>query len=46
MDGTAAQRVQIRGPLRPGYETVLTPQALAFIVDLEWRFDAERRKER
>ncbi len=44
MDGTAAQRVQIRGPLRPGYETVLTPQALAFVVDLEWRFDAERRR--
>jgi malate synthase len=30
--------------MRPGYETILTPQALAFIVDLEWRFDAERRR--
>jgi malate synthase len=27
-----------------GAETILTPQALAFIVDLEWRFDAERRR--
>ncbi|MGH6927553.1 MAG: malate synthase A, partial [Dongiaceae bacterium] len=45
MEGTAAApRVQILGRMRPGYETILTPQALAFIVDLEWRFDAERRR--
>ena len=45
MDGTAAsQRVQILGTMAPGYETVLTPQALAFLVDLEWKFDAQRRR--
>src|SRR4030095_904854 len=36
--------VQMLGAMRPGYETILTPQALAFIVDLEWKFDAERRR--
>ncbi len=40
----AARRVQIRVPMRAGAETILTPHALAFIVDLEWRFDAERRR--
>jgi malate synthase len=45
MDGTAAsQRVQVLGPMAPGYETILTPQALAFLVDLEWKFDAQRRR--
>ncbi len=27
--------VELRGPIRPGYETILTPAALAFIVELE-----------
>jgi malate synthase len=36
--------VKILGPMSPGYETILTPQALAFIVDLEWKFDAQRRR--
>jgi malate synthase len=29
---------EIRGPMRPGYETVLTPAALAFVTDLTRRF--------
>ncbi len=36
--------VTIRGPMRPGYESVLRPEALAFIAKLERRFGAERRK--
>ena len=44
MEGTSIQNVRIVGPLRPGYEAILTPDAVAFIVDLERRFDAERRR--
>src|SRR5262249_11008120 len=44
MPAAAGKSVQILGSLRPGHEAILTPQALAFIVDLEWRFDAERRR--
>jgi malate synthase len=29
---------EIRGPMQPGYETVLTPAALAFVADLTRRF--------
>jgi malate synthase len=29
---------EIRGPMQPGYETVLTPPALAFVADLTRRF--------
>ncbi len=36
--------VEIRGPIRPGYEKILTPAALAFIAELERRFGAERRR--
>jgi len=35
--------VTIRGPVKPGYETVLTPEALAFLAGLHRKFDAERR---
>ena len=38
------QGVDIRGPIEPGFEAVLTPQALAFIAGLERRFGAERRR--
>jgi malate synthase len=44
MQATTKKSVQILGAMRPGYEAILTPQALAFIVDLEWKFDAERRR--
>ncbi len=36
--------VELIAPPQPGVETVLTPPALAFIVDLERRFGAERRR--
>ncbi len=36
--------VAIRGPMLPGFERVLTPEALAFVVDLERRFGGERRR--
>src|SRR4029434_4858231 len=36
--------VQILGAMRPGYETIPPRQALACIVDLEWKCDAERRR--
>src|SRR5580658_907898 len=35
--------VGIRGAMQPGFETILTPEAVGFIVDLERRFGAERR---
>ncbi len=34
----------IRGEMRPGYEKVLTPEALDFAVELEREFGAERRR--
>ncbi|MGF1462925.1 MAG: malate synthase A [Maricaulaceae bacterium] len=37
------QGVRVRGPLQPGYDTILTPEALAFIADLERRFGPRRR---
>jgi malate synthase len=36
--------IELRGTLRPGYEKVLTPQALAFVAALEREFGAERRR--
>ena len=41
---TNAAGIELRGALKPGYETVLTPAALAFIAGLERRFGAERRR--
>ena len=41
---TNAAGIELRGALKPGYETVLTPAALAFIAVLERRFGAERRR--
>jgi malate synthase len=43
MQTEVAAGVKIVGPLGVGYESILTPAAIAFIVDLERRFDAERR---
>ena len=34
--------VELKAPPAPGQETVLTPEALAFIVGLERKFGAER----
>jgi malate synthase len=36
--------VELHAPVRPGYERVLTPEALAFVVALERRFGARRRE--
>ncbi len=36
--------VAIRGPIKPGYEKVLTPEAIDFAVELEREFGAERRR--
>jgi malate synthase len=44
MEGTAPPGVQIVGPMGQGYEAILSPSAVAFIADLDRRFDAERRR--
>jgi malate synthase len=36
--------VTIRGEMLPGFGTVLTPQAIAFVVGLERKFGAERKR--
>ncbi|MEJ0068046.1 MAG: hypothetical protein WDO24_04185 [Pseudomonadota bacterium] len=36
--------VEIRGDLQPGFEEILTPEAVGFIVELERRFGAERHR--
>ena len=36
--------VTIRGAMKPGYEKVLTPEAIDFAVELEREFGAERRR--
>jgi malate synthase len=38
------QGVLIRGAMKPGYEKVLTAEAVAFAVQLERKFGAERRR--
>ena len=37
-----APGVKIRGPIREGYETILTPEALGFIATLQRRFGGTR----
>jgi malate synthase len=34
--------VKLRGPIKPGYDEILTPEALTFIADLERKFGARR----
>ena len=34
--------IEIKGAVRPGYERVLTPEALAFVADLARRFEPTR----
>ncbi len=36
--------VEIKGPIKPGYDKILTPEAVAFVVELERKFGAERRR--
>ncbi len=36
--------IVIRGPMKPGFEKVLTPEAIDFAVELEREFGAERRR--
>src|SRR5271168_4459148 len=36
--------IAIRGPMKPGFEKVLTPEAIGFAVELEREFGAERRR--
>src|SRR5215467_9200546 len=43
--GSVARKgVVIRGAIRPGYEKVLTPEAIDFAVELEREFGPERRR--
>ncbi len=39
-----SQGVVIRGAMKPGYEKVLTPEAIDFAAELEREFGAERRR--
>src|SRR5258705_11585156 len=41
-EATNLSGVVIRGVMAPGYEKVLTPEAVAFAVELERKFGAER----
>jgi malate synthase len=41
---SVADGVVVRGAMKPGYEKVLTPEAIAFAAELERRFGAERRR--
>ncbi len=36
--------VEVIGRLRPSYERILTPEAVAFVVELQRRFGAERQR--
>jgi malate synthase len=38
------EHLVLRGELKPGYENVLTPSAVAFIAELERKFGPERRQ--
>ncbi len=40
----ASSGVELRGPMKPGFETILTPAAMAFVVSLERKFGGERRR--
>ena len=37
-----AEDIEIKGPMREGYDSILTPDALAFLAALERRFGARR----
>ena len=39
---TTMSGLEILGPIKPGFDEILTPEALAFIAELEGRFGSER----
>src|SRR5256885_16094221 len=41
---TDREGIAICGAMKPGYEKVLTPEAIGFAVELEREFGAERRR--
>ena len=41
---TLLHDIQIRGAIKPGYERILTPEALNFVATLERKFGAERQR--
>src|SRR5438128_3027519 len=41
---TAGAAVEVSGPRSPEYDSILTPQALAFVARLHQAFDARRRE--
>jgi len=41
---TLPQGVELKGSIKAGYERVMTPAAIAFVVDLERKFAAERKR--
>lgn len=41
---TTPSGVSILGAMRPGYETILTAEALALLADIHRRFDGERKR--
>ncbi|HAC58594.1 MAG TPA: malate synthase A, partial [Rhodobiaceae bacterium] len=41
---TIADGVTVKGAIKPGYERVLTPEALAFVAEIERKFGARRRE--
>jgi malate synthase len=44
ISSTTPLGVQVTGRLKPGYDRVLTPEALAFVVELQRKFGAERKR--
>lgn len=44
MTVTTISGLTIRAPVQPGYEEILTPEALDLVVELERRFDDERQR--
>ena len=43
-DATAGGGIEVRGAMRPGYEGILTPAALALLAELHRRFEPVRRR--
>src|SRR5215469_16404988 len=41
---TALRGIEIRGAMKPGYEKILSPEALDFVTGLERKFGAERQR--
>ncbi len=43
-NGRRPKGIEVLAPMKPGYETILTPEALAFVIELERSFGPERRR--